>query len=365
MTTTTQTETTTMTTTDAAVAAAATKAPKSKKSSKAGVTTPVIASKNLDTAIAYEPGIESIPLDQVDAGENLTRPDGIEAQDDKEFLALVESIKSIGQQVPVSVQRQTGEFAPYKLVAGFRRFAAVRAAGIKTVQARVMLRSDEVAAAVANVTENANGKRDVGALGLYAGFARLESLGFSTAAIAQMSSKAEDYVRDILRLTDCVEEIRAALKLPEGAEGSTSWAVARLLMRLPKGEQATMLRRVGHLSVSKAREVLADHRAAKRGESRGDDEGDEGEGEGKSSKASKGGDVVVPEPKVMKLTVPLWVAFGDEVATVREAYTNLDQKKLEASLNSMARMLASQEKALRALFGDKEFEKAVKAEKQA
>jgi len=336
-----------------------------KKASKKA-TAPVIASKSAKGEVQYEEGILTLKIDDVEVptSGNLTRPEGV-AADDNEFKAFAESFRTLGQQTPVSVQRTTGEFAPYRLAAGFRRMAALKSIGAKTVQVRVLVDSSDEMRIIANVTENENGKKDISALGRLAGYAALQEKGYSTQEIATMVNKAEDYVRDILRIPNAVEEIRTALTLPEGAEGSTTWAVARLLMRFPKGEQASLLKKVGHLSVAKAREVLADYRAAKNGVERDDDEG-EGEGESKGSKVEREEDAVYPEARVIKATVPFFGVLTDGIAAVRMAHQNMDSAAIEKGLNAMARAISKQETSLRALLGDKVFQKAMKdAEKAA
>jgi ParB/RepB/Spo0J family partition protein len=69
------------------------------------------------------------------------------------FRSLVELIKANGQDTPVKVIRQSGKL-PFRLVAGFRRCAAVKELGWPTVRAEICENLDERQARALNLREN-------------------------------------------------------------------------------------------------------------------------------------------------------------------------------------------------------------------
>lgn len=303
--------------------------------------------------IAYEPGIEAIELGAIEIPPegNTTRPEGVSDVSD-----LVDSIAATGQQVPVIVMR-TGKNT-YKLAAGFRRMAALTILKAQTVQARVLAKSTEDQRVLANVTENENARLPISALGRLAGYEALAAKGFSVGEIARLTGRAEDFIRDHMRISKGADEVRAALAKGEDEEGTVTWAVARLVLRFPKAEQASALKKVQNLSVSKAREVL---KALRTGESaKGtkksshDSDGD-GEGEGENSGVS-------PDVVADKASMHLYLT-GNAVAQLREALEQ-DVPDVKAALkiiNALAKGNSSHEASMRKLCGDKVFESAMKA----
>lgn len=367
MTTTTQTTeaaVTTTTQTDTTPAVIPTKAPKAKKSK---------VQERLDTLLTFEPGIVALKVEDIEAKAetNTTRSDvGI---DPKYVEELAASIKALGLQNPIVVQRVKGEFAPYRVVSGFCRLAAVKSLGLKTIDARVEVSGSERARVLGNVAENMSARKEVTALGAAIGVEALVTEGFTMAEVAEFLGKAEDYVRDLARISKGADEVREALKLGDDHENGVTWAVARLVLRFAKGEQAALLKKVQKLSVVKAREVLAEYRAEKSGKktgSEGSENSEGGEGgeetgsESRDSKTSKH-DVVIPEGKVIKATVPFHGTFGVALAALREALANGDIGQAEKVANVMAKAIVKQERALRALLGDKVYEAAEKAAEKA
>lgn len=303
--------------------------------------------------IAYEPGIETIDLGAIEIPPegNTTRPEGVSDVSD-----LVDSIAATGQQVPVIVMR-TGKNT-YKLAAGFRRMAALTILKAPTVQARVLAKSTEDQRVLANVTENENARLPISALGRLAGYEALAAKGFSVGEIARLTGRAEDFIRDHMRISKGADEVRAALAKGEDEEGTVTWAVARLVLRFPKAEQASALKKVQNLSVSKAREVL---KALRTGES--------AKGTKKSSHDSDGGGDgegedtgVNPEVVADKASMHLYLT-GNAVAQLREALEQ-DVPDVKAALkivNALAKGNSSHEASMRKLCGDKVFESAMKA----
>lgn len=343
----------TTTTTETAVETApktttkASKAPKAKapKASKA----PIAISGKL--TISYEADEIEVAIDLIDELTNLTRPEGREG----DIEELVESIRSIGQRAPIEVQRIEGS-GRFRLAAGFRRTEAMRRLGRKTIRARVLTSNDEDTRLLANVLENENARKDISPLGRVAGYEFLQSKGHSVAEIAATVGKAEDFVRDHLRISNGAPEVRAALALAEGDEGSVSWGVARLILRRPKGEQAALLKRLAGMSVLRAIEALKADKAAKAKSSHDSESADEGEG-GDSESAP--GTSLDSERVAMKLAG--FVALqGDVVIALRQAVEQGDLEAVAKVANAVAKGATRYESTLRALCGNAAYEAAVK-----
>lgn len=75
----------------------------------------------------------TIRLEEIDAGENPLRLEG----HNKGIAELTESISSIGLINPLVVAPGADGYR-YRLIAGHRRFAACRRAGLKEVQVRII-----------------------------------------------------------------------------------------------------------------------------------------------------------------------------------------------------------------------------------
>lgn len=328
------------------------KAPaKAPKAPRATPPAPNGATLTPSVALAFEPEILTLPISLIDEAANITRPEG--RGDIKDLAA---SLKTLGQQTPVDVQRRGDRFV---LAAGFRRIEALRSIGMETVRARVLVDSSESTRVLANVAENENSRLEITALGRYAGYATLAKEGYSIAQIASITGRANDVIRDHLRLEGAHPEVLTALAAdPESAEGCV-WGVARLIIRWPFEVQPRLLKKVGKMSVAAAAKALAELRAegeapAKKTSSTGSD-ADEGSDEGEGDETEG-----LSVEKVARLTVPFFGLAGDTVAALRQAVANGDLGAVEKIANVLAKEAVKQEKGLRRLLGDATFEAAAK-----
>lgn len=301
--------------------------------------------------ITYEPAAIDIALADLDEAENTTRPEGRGDVED-----IKKSFATIGQQEPIRVQRKGNRFV---LAAGFRRVEAARQLGMKKINARVMTLSTEEARVQVNVTENENAKRDITAMGRLAGYSKLAAQGYSVAQIAKMVAKADDYVRDVLRLEKAAEEVREALSKPEDEPGSTTWAVARLILRFDKDEQAALLKRVGHLSVAKAREILSEIRDEKKGKKTNKSSKNTSEGEGGEGEETEAG---LDPAEVAQHVAPYIATITDVVGGVRDALKRRDSETIEKLMATLEKLNAKQGKSMNRLLGE---DVMVKAHKDA
>lgn len=336
------------------------KAPKAPKASPPKAAS-VIKSK-AKAMLVFEPGLHDIALADIDSSPegNVTRPEWVEEVKnakaiEKNLSEIKAQIYALGQLEAIIVQRVKGGKQPYRLAAGYRRTLAMTQLGLKTISCRVEATGTDEARVLVNIVENENSKRSTTALGKLAAAEQLAAQGNTVAEVATLMGSAEDVIRDLLRINTGAAEVRAALGLTEDDEGSVSWGVARQVLRFPKGEQAQLLKRVGHLSVEAARSYLAEYRKGKKAEAEGDDEG-EGEGETSSKKETKE-DATYPENRVVKATVPFLVKMNSVAVELDAAVKEMAAATLALDAAGIAKAQKAIEKAQASLIsaGEKQF----------
>jgi len=261
------------------------------------------------------------------ANENFTRPEGV-----GEIEALAGRIERDGQETPIWVARDTASGEGYfRARAGFRRHAAIHLLHSQGrhdgfIDCRVLADAGQRAAIIANVVENENGKVDISPLGRMTSYAALQEQGYSFAQIATLTHRAEDFVRDHLRLPKAAPECVEALKAdPEGEDSLfIPWSVIRLVIRWPKGEQADLLPKVRGLSTPKAAALLAKLKAAKDApEEVIEEEAGEGEGEGEGS-GEKQDKLAAYKLLVAKKLHPIFEALIEATRQLDERLTALE-----------------------------------------
>lgn len=311
----------------------------------------------VNAALAYEDGTVLIDVAYIEVPSegNITRPEGT-----GDITDLMESIAATGQQTPIVVQRQNVNGKPFKLAAGFCRVAAITALRRDerhngNVLARVLLNLGEADRVLANITENENARKEISPLGRLAGYAKLQEAGYTVAQVAAITGRAEDFVRDHLRLPKGIEECRAALTADPDSEEFVSWAVIRLVLRFGKEKQAEALKRVRGLSTVKAAAALKKYRdelAGKTEESEepGEGEGGEGPGEGGASEEK-----LLKPTKVATKLYPAVTLIGDAVGALREMLAQpgeLDGTEVAKVVNVIARIGIRLDENLRGLCGE-------------
>jgi ParB/RepB/Spo0J family partition protein len=174
--------------------------------------------------------IEKIPLDQIVPDPRNRKHGG---RTPEELAGLAESIKAHGVQEPAIVRPVDAEAegAPYKLVAGERRFLASRLAGVDFLPCIVRPMDDAKALAV-QLIENLH-RQDIHPLDEAEGYDRLRTeAGYTAELIAQEVGRSPAYVYQRLRLQLLVPEVRGLLE-----EGEISTAAAMVVARLPEKQQ--------------------------------------------------------------------------------------------------------------------------------
>lgn len=308
--------------------------------------------------LAYEGAVVSIPVSDIEVPTegNVTRPEGT-----GDITDLMESIAATGQQTPVVVQRQTGEgLKPFKLAAGFCRVAAITALMRDErhpgeVVARVLVGAQEADRVLANITENENARKEISPMGRLAGYTKLQEAGYTMAQIATITGRAEDFVRDHLRLPKGIEECRAALTADPESDEFVSWAVIRLVLRFAKDKQAEALKRVRGLSTVKAAAALKKYRDELSGKNEQEEQEGQGEGEPGEGEPGDGEEKLLKPERVAAKLYPAVPLLGETVAAAREmlahpeAYGPEEMTKL---INVVAKIGIRLDESLRTLCGD-------------
>ena len=165
--------------------------------------------------------------------ESNTNPNGRAKGAD--FDALVESVREHGVLSPVLVRPKDGpKGIAYELVAGHRRFAAAKKAGLSAIPAHVRELSDTEALEL-QVVENLH-RADLHPLDEALLYVQLLRVNYTTAKIAERIGRSVQYVYDRLRLLKLTKPAQKLFR-----EGRFSAAHAVLLSRCPEAMQERAL----------------------------------------------------------------------------------------------------------------------------
>lgn len=141
---------------------------------------------------------------------------------------LAQSIKQHGVLQPVLVRTVNGH---YELIAGARRIAGSKLAGLETIPAKVIEADDRTAAAL-RLVENLQ-RKDLNAIEEAEGFSRLiKEHEYSAEEVAESSAKSLQYVRQRMKLVDLPDSAKKALR-----SGSISPAMGLVIARIPDKKQ--------------------------------------------------------------------------------------------------------------------------------
>lgn len=133
----------------------------------------------------------------------------------KEFDELVASIKEKGVLVPVLARAMTGKdkIGKWEVVAGNRRLAAAKVAGLESIPAQIVEMND-VEAREAQIVENLQ-RQDIHPLDEGEAYRQLKEKSrphYETKDIALKVGKSETYVRQRLALTNLIEKAKQSFR---------------------------------------------------------------------------------------------------------------------------------------------------------
>jgi len=155
--------------------------------------------------------------------DDINIPPGNHRQDLGDLNGLAESIRTIGLVQPITVrQRDAGG---YELVAGQRRLAAARLAGLSSLPAVVRGYAD-VESRKAMAVENLN-RKDLEPLEAAAAYQELLDLGIRNDEVAALAGTSAQQVSDHTSLLSLPRKVRREL-----ASGAIDYATALLLTQL-------------------------------------------------------------------------------------------------------------------------------------
>lgn len=155
--------------------------------------------------------------------------------EDHAFQELVDSVRQHGILQPVLVRKKDGA---YELIAGHRRVAAARAAGLRTVPVYI-LSADEARAQLLQLIENLQ-RQDLNPIEEARGIKRLMAENhYTQEQVAKLLGKSRSEVANTLRLLQAPDFIQRALE-----ERKISKSHARTLLALPVMQQRELLTQI-------------------------------------------------------------------------------------------------------------------------
>ncbi len=175
-----------------------------------------VTEEDLPETVESRPNVLDIPLDQIFVGGVNVR----EIDDtDPDIAELADSIQASGLLQPIRV---APELDGYRLIAGERRYRAVKMLGWATITA-VITDADETQRVVEMVVENVQ-RKDLELWEEAEAYKRLLNLGLSLGEVSKRIGKPKSTLSVILKLTSRAD-IRAGLK----SRAIPSWSMAKAL----------------------------------------------------------------------------------------------------------------------------------------
>lgn len=198
-------------------------------------------------------GIHNIPLSAIDTNPYQPRRDF----NPEELASLAQSIATHGVIQPIVVRPAGGR---YQIIAGERRFRAVREAGLSAIPAKIVQLDDRQASEIALV-ENLQ-RQDLNAMEKALAFQEYITQYASThEELAQQIGVDRTTVTNFVRLLELPEAVQQAVRV-----GQISFGHARALLSLNDTvDQVTLCRRITaeSLSVRQVEAIVREEKAAK------------------------------------------------------------------------------------------------------
>ena len=168
--------------------------------------------------------IENIPLELIRPRQGQPRKDF----DQKALEDLANSIEEYGLLNPITVTKVSGH---YEILAGERRFRALRLNGAKTIEA-IVKSYDEKDVEVLSLIENVQ-REDLSAIEEATAYKKLiDAYGLTQDEVAKKMGKSRSYIANTIRLLKLNDEEKSAL-----IDGSISSSQARSLLSLDNDEK--------------------------------------------------------------------------------------------------------------------------------
>lgn len=201
--------------------------------------------------------VKQIPLAQIGANPDQPR----KTFTDAELQELAASIKEKGVLQPILLRAVSGRAHMYEIVAGERRYRASKLAGLTEIPALVKTLNDENAMEIALIEnvqrENLNPMEEAAA---YQNL--MEKCGYDLADVVRLIGKSESYIRNIMRLTNLADSVKAMVERGElSASAARTIAVAEnqeelahkiVNEKIPVAQIATMVKQGPRAGKSRA-----------------------------------------------------------------------------------------------------------------
>ncbi|MGG7517808.1 plasmid partitioning protein RepB [Allorhizobium undicola] len=175
----------------------------------------------------------ALPTDKIDASFISDRLSDQE-RDDPDFLALMESIRSAGQQVPILVRRHPSEEGRYQVAYGHRRLNAARRLGIAVKALIRPLTDDELV--LAQGKENAE-RRNLTFIERALFGKALSDRGFDRKVIGEALGVQKSELSRLIQVAESVPERFARAVGPAPKAGRERWMALGQLLAHEKGQE--------------------------------------------------------------------------------------------------------------------------------
>ena len=210
-------------------------------------TKPIVAdqSRSMDSSDISSTKIISIPIHEITRNKNQPR----QLFFNEALESIAESIKELGQQVPILVRQND---SGYELIAGERRWRAMQSIQAQNIDAIVMDVDDKESALIA-IVENVQ-REQLNSIEEAEALEKLHTdYNMTHDDIAKYTGKSRSHITNILRLNDLVDYVKTKLQ-----DGSIEMGHARAVLSLDSSLQETIIKNavIKRLSV-RAVEALA------------------------------------------------------------------------------------------------------------
>ena len=210
-------------------------------------TKPIVAdqSRSMDSSDISSTKIISIPIHEITRNKNQPR----QLFFNEALESIAESIKELGQQVPILVRQND---SGYELIAGERRWRAMQSIQAQNIDALVMDVDDKESALIA-IVENVQ-REQLNSIEEAEALEKLHTdYDMTHDDIAKYTGKSRSHITNILRLNDLVDYVKTKLQ-----DGSIEMGHARAVLSLDSSLQETIIKNavIKRLSV-RAVEALA------------------------------------------------------------------------------------------------------------
>ena len=169
---------------------------------------------------------------------------------EEKLLELANSIKNIGQLVPIIVRKSTKNNDKYEVIAGERRWRASKIAGLKTINVIISTESDKLTS-LSSVIENVQ-REDLNSIEeAEAYYSLINEYNLTHEEVSKFTGKSRSYISNFIRIVGLPKNIKELL-----AANKISFGHARALLSAKNIEKMTNIVLKNQLNVRQTEELI-------------------------------------------------------------------------------------------------------------